>query len=182
MPEEPPRPVRDDPRRPDPGFAELYARLPPATDLEPWLELARSARPPVLYLGAGAGRLAVPLHAAGVELVLVDAHPGMVAELMARLPDEHVYQSLIEDLDLAARFDLVMVPSNILYTVGLLQAAARHLMPVGRLAFELTNPHWLRAGASPGFRVLEMDRVRARVEVDYPGGVVQEGLIELIWP
>jgi SAM-dependent methyltransferase len=174
--------VRDDPRRPDPGFAELYARLSDAIELEPWLSLARAARPPVLYLGAGAGRLAVPLHEAGVKLVLVDAHPGMVAELRRRLPGVEVHPSLIEELRLRRRFDLVMVPSNILDTPALLRAAARRLAPGGRLAFELTNPHWLAAGGNAGLRVPEMDRGRARIEVDYPDGTVQEGEIELVWP
>ena len=178
--------VRDDPRNPDPGFAELYARLPDASDLEPWLGLARAARPPVLYLGAGAGRLAVPLAQAGVELVLVDAHPGMVAHLRRRLPRVEVHQGLIEELDRELeperRFDLVLVPSNILDRADLLGAAARRLAPGGRLAFELTNPHWLVAGGSERFRVLELDRDRARIEVDYPDGTLQEGELELIWP
>jgi SAM-dependent methyltransferase len=178
--------VRDDPRNPDPAFAELYARLPDASDLEPWLDLARAARPPVLYLGAGAGRLAVPLAQAGVELVLVDAHPGMVAHLRRRLPRVEVHQGLIEELDRELeperRFDLVLVPSNILDRADLLGAAARRLAPGGRLAFELTNPHWLVAGGSERFRVLELDRARARIEVDYPDGTLQEGELELVWP
>ena len=175
-------PVRDDPRDPDPGFAHLYARLPDATDLEPWLSLARGARGPVLYLGAGAGRLAVPLGQAGIELVLVDAHPGMVGHLRRRLPEAEVHQALIEELDLGRGFDLVIVPSNILHRVELLQAAARQVAPGGRLAFELTNPHWLRAGGSPRFRILALDRRQALIEVDYPDGTVQEGEVSLVWP
>ncbi len=175
-------PVRDDPRHPDPGFAELYARLPDATELEPWLSLARSARQPVLYLGAGAGRLAAPLAQAGVELVLVDAHPGMVAHLRRRLPRIDVRQALIEELDLGRTFDLVLVPSNILTTAELLRGAARQLAAGGRLAFELANPHWLRAGGSEPFRVLALDREAARIEVAYPDGTIQAGEVELVWP
>jgi ubiquinone/menaquinone biosynthesis C-methylase UbiE len=174
--------VRDDPRNPDSGFAELYSRLPDAADLEPWLALARTARPPVLYLGAGAGRLAVPLAEAGIELVLVDAHPGMVGQLRRRLPASEVHQALIEELDLGRSFDLVIVPSSILATQSLLRAAARQLEVGGRLACELTNPHWLAAGGSDRFRVLDLDRQAARVEVDYPDGTVQEGEVELVWP
>ena len=174
--------VRDDPRNPDPGFARLYSRLPDAVDLEPWLGLARAARPPVLYLGAGAGRLAVPLAEAGIELVLVDAHPGMAAQLSQRLPGAEVHLALIEELDLGRSFDLVLVPSNILETQSLLEAAARQLGAGGRLAFELTNPHWLVAGGSERFRVLQLDRQAARIEVDYPDGTVQEGEVELVWP
>jgi hypothetical protein len=52
----------------------------------------------------------------------------------------------------------------------------------GRLAIELTNPHWLGAGASERFRVLTLDRETARIEVDYPDGTIQEGHLELVWP
>ena len=175
-------PVRDDPRHPDPRFAELYGRLPDATDLEPWLSLARSSRAPVLYLGAGAGRLAVPLARAGIELVLVDAHPGMVAHLRRRLPSAEIHQSLIEDLELGRRFDLVMIPSGIGEDVRVREGAVRHLAPEGRLALELTNPHWLAAGASHRFRMRDLGTDRARVEVEYPGGAIQDAEIALIWP
>src|ERR1700680_2391552 len=98
--------VRDDPSIPDAGFAELYAQLPDATDLWPWLELARAAAPPVLYLGIGTGRLAVPLHAAGIDLVGVDSHPGMLARLRPRLPGTEVVESRIESLGLHRRFPI----------------------------------------------------------------------------
>jgi SAM-dependent methyltransferase len=174
--------VRDDPFHPDPGFADLYGRLPDAVDLEPWLTFAKSARPPVLDLGAGAGRLAAPLVAEGIELVLVDAHPGMVRRLRERLPGVEIHESLIETLRLDPTFDLIIVPSNILDRSELVKAAARHLAPRGRLAFELTNPHWLNARRHPRYRVVRKDEKRADVEVTYPDGTVQEGEIELVWP
>ena len=174
--------VRDDPFDPDPGFAELYGRLPDASDLEPWLTLARSARPPILYLGAGAGRLAAPLVAAGIDLVLVDAHPAMVRRLRERLPTVEIHESLIETLRLDRRFDLIIVPSNILDRSELVKAAARHLASRGRLAFELTNPHWLDAKRHARYRVVRREVNRAEVEVTYPDGTIQEGRIELVWP
>ena len=161
--------VRDDPIRPDPGFAELYANLPDATDLWPWLELARAATPPVLY-----------------RLVGVDSHPGMLERLRQRLPNTELIQSRIEDLDLGRRFSLVMVPSNLLETVERLRHAAAHVAPAGLLAAELTNPYWLRAGASAGVRVQSFDGNGARFEVDYtlPDGrtVTQRAEITLVWP
>jgi hypothetical protein len=178
--------VRDDPSVPDEGFAELYAQLPDATDLSPWLELAQAAAPPVLYLGIGTGRLAVPLHAAGIELVGVDSHPGMLERLRRRLPATELIQSRIEDLNLKRQFDLVIVPSNILCLVERLRAAANHVAVDGSLAFELTNPHWLRAGASGGVRVQTLDGNGARFEVDYklPDGriITQKAEVPLIWP
>src|SRR3989440_7080952 len=109
--------VRDDPTAPDEGFAELYAQLPDATDLWPWLELAQAAAPPVLYLGIGTGRLAVPLHAAGIELVGVDRHPGMLERLRRRLPDMELIRSRIEDLNLCRRYALVIVRSKLPWLV-----------------------------------------------------------------
>ena len=178
--------VRDDPFAPDPGFAELYASLPDATDLWPWKDLAQQARPPVLYLGIGTGRLAVPLHAAGIQLVGVDSHPGMLEWLKQRLPDTELVQSRIETMNLGRQFDLIMVPSNILCFIERLRAAANHLAQDGTLAFELTNPYWLQAGASSGVRVQAFDSNGARFQVDYQLGdgriITQEAEIPLVWP
>ncbi|HYM51410.1 MAG TPA: class I SAM-dependent methyltransferase [Candidatus Limnocylindrales bacterium] len=178
--------VRDDPDHPDQGFADLYAALPPPVDLEPWLSLGLKARPPVLYLGIGAGRLAIPLWQAGIRLVGVDAHPGMLKRLTAVLPDIQVHRSRVEDLDLQARFDLVIVPSNILCTTDRLRRAAAHLKPGGRLAFELMNPHWLRVTTHQDVRVLDFTAERAQIEVDYhpPSGprYTQVASVPLVWP
>jgi hypothetical protein len=162
------RVVRDDPIDPDPGFAELYGTFADATELEPWLCWCRAAGGPVLYLGVGAGRLAVPLVAAGVRLVGVDAHPAMLERLRERLPDLELVQARIEDLDLGRRFPLVMGPSSVLGDPARLAVAARHTS--GRVALELMNPHWLLNGEQPSVRVLESTHERAEIEVDYPGG------------
>jgi trans-aconitate methyltransferase len=178
--------VYDDPLHPDPGFADLYAKLPDATDLWPWLDLAREAASPVLYLGIGAGRVAVPLHDAGIEMVGVDSHPAMLARLRQRLPDLRTVESRIETLMLEQRFRLVIAPSNILYLVERLRAAARHLDEDGSLAIELANPHWLRAGAGSGVRVRDLDGNQARLDIDYrlsDGSIVtQRAEVALVWP
>jgi 2-polyprenyl-3-methyl-5-hydroxy-6-metoxy-1,4-benzoquinol methylase len=174
--------VRDDPERPDPGFAELYEALPLAKDPEPWLSLARQAQPPVLYLGIGTGRLAVPMVEAGVELVGVDSHPGMVAVLKRRLPTVRVIQARVEDVDLEQRFELVIAPSHLLSDDVRLRRAAALTTPEGALALELMNPHWLFGPATPTVHVLELDRERARIEVHYATGHVHEDDVRLIWP
>jgi len=178
--------VRDDPSVPDEGLAELFAQLPDATDLSPWLELALAAAPPMLYLGIGTGRLAVPLHAAGIELVGVDSHPGMLRRARPRLPETELIHSRIEDLDLDRQFSLVIVPSNILDTVERLRRAAAHLTAGGVLAAELTNPHWLQAGGGKGVRVTAFDGNQARLEVDYTVSngqrYVQKSEVHLVWP
>jgi 2-polyprenyl-3-methyl-5-hydroxy-6-metoxy-1,4-benzoquinol methylase len=176
------RTVRDDPDRPDPGFAELYEALPLATDLEPWLSLAREARPPVLYLGIGTGRLAVPLAQAGVELVGVDSHPGMLAVVRRRLPNMRAIKSRVEDLHLDQRFDLVIAPSHLLSDDVRLRRGAELLTSDGRLALELMNPRWLKETGAPTVRVLEFERDRAFIEIDYASGHTHLDEIRLIWP
>lgn len=171
--------VRDSPD--DDGFAAAYRWLPDATDLEPWLGWARAARPPVLYFGPGAGRLAVPLSSAGVELVGVDVHPGMVAVLGERLPRMPVIRSRWEDLDLPDRFDLVIGPSSALTGLSALRAAARHLRPGGRAGLELMNPHWLLGGQTE-VRHRQLLDGRFEIEVPYPSGHVQHAEVELRWP
>lgn len=154
--------VRDDPLRPDPGFADLYAALPDVDDLWPWLDWCLDATPPVLYLGIGTGRIAAPLQRAGIQFVGVDAHPGMLSHLRRRLPAVECHQSLIEHLRLKRRFDLVIGPSSILESDVNLAAAVRHLKPGGRVGMELMNPHWLRSTRHRGVRIR-----RDRLEVDY---------------
>ena len=139
----------------------------------------------MLYLGIGAGRLAVPLRSAGIDLVGVDAHPGMLDHLARRLPGTELILSRLEDLRLQRQFDLVIVPSNILYTVDRLRGAAAPVAAGGRLAFELANPHWLKAGAGDGVRVVALDGDGARVEIDYQAGdrsYTQVAEISLVWP
>lgn len=172
--------VRDDPEDPDPAFAELYGSIPDALDLEPWLGWCRRASGTVLYLGVGAGRLAVPLAAAGVDLVGVDAHPGMLGRLHARLPGLELVQTRIEDLDLGRRFPLVIGPSSILDRAECLSVAARHSSH--RVALELMNPHWLLDAEHPAVRVLTATAQNAQIEVDYPGGWTQSAAIPLRWP
>ncbi|MEP7105931.1 MAG: class I SAM-dependent methyltransferase, partial [Chloroflexota bacterium] len=129
-----------------------------------------------------AGRLAALLAAHGIELVGVDAHPGMLESVRRRLPGIELHRALIEELDLRRRFDLVIGPSGVLGTTANLHAAARHLAPGGRVGLELMNPHWLLDGDHPAVRVLEHAGGRVRMEVDYPGGYVQEAETRLVWP
>lgn len=127
----------------------------------------------------------MPLVNAGVALVGVDAHPGMLERLAQRLPGTELIQGRLEILELGRRFDLVMVPSNILYTQERLRGAARHVAAGGRLAFELANPHWLRAGDHDGVRVRRLDGNEASLEIDYQvldRVYTQVAEISLVWP
>jgi 2-polyprenyl-3-methyl-5-hydroxy-6-metoxy-1,4-benzoquinol methylase len=140
----------------------------------------------VLYLGIGTGRLARPLEQAGIHFVGVDAHAGMLDHARRHLVATDLVKGRIEDLDLRRQFDLVMVPSNILYTIERLRGAAAHVGPNGVLAFELANPHWLESGAGEGVRVSAFDGNEATLEVDYVlenrQTYTQVAEIALVWP
>lgn len=172
--------VRDDPLNPDPAFAELYAALPEPDDLWPWLEWCRAAKPPVLYLGIGTGRIGAPLYRAGVDLIGVDAHPGMLGYLRCRIPGIEAHLALIETLDLGRRFDLVMGPSGILAADVNLATAVRHLRPGGLVGMELMNPHWLVGSAHDGVRLNPTPDGSTLLEVDYrlPDGSVVVQVVE----
>lgn len=159
--------VRDDPLNPDPGFADLYASLPEVEDLWPWLDWCREAQPPILYLGIGTGRIAAPLHRAGIEIVGVDAHPGMLEHVRQRVPEIECHQALIENLNLGRRFALVIGPSSILESDATLAAAIRHTRPGGRIGMEMMNPHWLAGASHRGVRIHRTADGVDVMEVDY---------------
>jgi hypothetical protein len=172
--------VRDDPLRPDPGFANLYAALPEADDLWPWLDWCLDAELPVLYLGIGVGRLAAPLSRAGIEFVGVDAHPGMLVHARRRILGLESHEALIADLRLSRKFDLVIGPSSILTSDSNLAVAVRHLEAGGRIGMELMNPQWLASNDHDGVRLHQATDGTSMLEVDYrlPDGSIVVQVVE----
>ena len=87
-------------------------------DLPFYMEFASSVRTPVLEIGAGSGRLTLPMARSGVRVVAVDISPSMLSLLNARLKDEppevrdrvSVVEADACELDLGEEFDLVIVP------------------------------------------------------------------------
>jgi SAM-dependent methyltransferase len=145
----------------DPGDADLY------------LALARRTGGPVLELGVGTGRLAVPLARAGYPVVGLDRDPAMLARCRARaraegIPDEHlalVEGSLPADaLVGVGPFRLAFVALNTLLlldpeaqerTVALI---ARHLAPGGVAVVDVWLPDGDDLARCDGRLVLEYVR------------------------
>jgi SAM-dependent methyltransferase len=141
------------------GRVELYDRLPVTADVGWWRERAEASPDGrVLYVGAGTGRLAVPVAEVTRELVAVDNDPGMLAAFRTRLeatdPALAGRVRLVEadaaSLSLVERFGLVVLPSNLLNGItdpaaraAAAKAAAAHCLPDGHVVMQVLNPYWL---------------------------------------
>lgn len=125
----------------------------------------------VLELGAGTGRVAIPVARRGHAVVAVERSPAMLGALRERLRDEPepvrarvtAVESDVRDLDLGRAFRLVTSPFNVLAhqlddeaLAAFLGGVRRHLQPGGRFAFDVMRPEptLLNGGSSevPWFR------------------------------
>lgn len=135
-------------RRADVGFYRELARK----------RLGETGR--ILELGAGSGRVTIPLARAGHEVVAVDRSPEMLAKLRARvaaLPSAvarriTVVQGDLRNFEVGKKFPLVVAVFNVLehlYTRvevdACLRRVLRHLTPDGAFAFDVQMPDlaWL---------------------------------------
>lgn len=123
-------------------------------DIPFYLEEARRAGGPVLELGCGTGRVAIPMAEAGVDMVGLDSSGAMLnvaRRKMRRLQGAAGSLTLVEadmrDFSLDQKFNLVIIPFRgflSLLTVEdeaqTLRNIGRHLAPGGRLAFSIFVP------------------------------------------
>jgi SAM-dependent methyltransferase len=114
-------------------------------------------RPTVLELGAGSGRLALPLAAAGLDVWALDASPAMVGRLRSKPGADAVHAVVGDMADPAALdqspagpaplFDVVLCAFNTFFNLTstdaqrrCLRAVAARLAPGGRLVVEAFVP------------------------------------------
>jgi len=120
-------------------------------DVPFYLEEATRSGGPVLELGVGSGRIAVPIAAAGIEIVGVDLSSGMleVARERAELAGVRLdlRQGDMRDPPVDGEFPLVLIPFRSLLHMetdadrrAALRAVRRHLTPSGRFVFDVFTP------------------------------------------
>jgi SAM-dependent methyltransferase len=124
-------------------------------DIAFYVAQAQRSRGPVLELGAGTGRITLPLLRAGVQVTAVDQSEPMLArarERMARLRAAdrarvHLVRADLRQLKLNERFALVIAPFNLfmhLYERSAVERALevvrRHLRPDGRFVMDVLMP------------------------------------------
>jgi SAM-dependent methyltransferase len=121
-----------------------------------WRAMAAAAiGGPILELGCGTGRVLLPLAQAGFEITGLDLAPHMLercrAKLQAEPPEVRARVRLLEadmtSFELGSRFALITVPfagfqhlRTVEQQLACLERCRTHLLPHGRLVFDLPNP------------------------------------------
>ncbi len=154
------------------AFYDIYVgeRL---EDLAIYLEYTARSQTPVLEVGAGTGRLTIPIAKAGASVFAVDISPSMLAILESRLSTEppeirrrvRVICADARQLDLEVSFDLIMVPFytfNYLLTPGdqgaALRSFSRHLSDGGHVLIDVFVPYRL-IDHCPSDPILKVDAI-----------------------
>jgi SAM-dependent methyltransferase len=133
------------------GIADMYDAWYQGDDPAPIVErlLALAGDGPVLELGIGTGRIAIPLTATGLALHGIDASSAMVEKLRAKPGGESIPVTVgdFAEFDLEGRFSLVFVVFNTFFgileqldQVRCFQCVAEHLAPGGRFLLECFVP------------------------------------------
>lgn len=119
-----------------------------AADLPLWEELARAGAGPALELGAGTGRVALHLAAAGHPIVALDRSQALLEVLSARAVERGLEVETVHgdaaSLELGRAFATIVAPMQLLHVVGgparraaLLAGARGHLEHGGTFAAAL---------------------------------------------
>lgn len=159
----------------DPRLSTVYDALnPPAADSAFYLDLAGDRPLAILDMGCGTGWLAAELARRGHRVTGADPAGAMLDIARVRPGGDRVswLQAAAADLDLADRFDLIVMTGHVFQvflddatTLASLAALRRHLAPAGRLAFETRNP------ALRGWQAWTAAETRRRVDI--PGHQVE---------
>ncbi|MBI4307100.1 MAG: class I SAM-dependent methyltransferase [Chloroflexi bacterium] len=124
-----------------------------------YVDLARQSHGPVLEIGVGTGRIAIPTARAGIDVVGVDIASAMLDTARRKSAKARVRQGRLElvqadmrKFDLGRKFRLVTIPARTLLLADDIESqratlvnAKRHLARGGRLAFNVfvPDPHLL---------------------------------------
>ena len=133
---------------------DVYYSTVPEVETSFYVDLAVDSGGPVLEIGVGTGRIAIPTASAGVKVTGLDLNQAMLerasAKLRRSLPIAGVLDLVKADMrkfDLGKSFPLVTIPSNTLLLaltqedqLRTLRCAARHLERGGQLVFDVFVP------------------------------------------
>ena len=125
-----------------------YDRLFGRGYVEFWLSQANIHGGPVLELGCGTGKLAIPLAEAGFSVAGLDNSPALLRFAANRSDDVRWIEGDMRSFDLDERFALIMLPSNNLGHLhapedfeGCISSVKRHLRPGGAFVIDVFVPN-----------------------------------------
>lgn len=139
----------------DPEFYDLATPDAFRGDIDWYRRQARESGGPVLELGAGTGRITLPIAQDGVTIHALDAHRGMLDALqqkIAALPEAVQARIIVAHGDMRAfqanvKFALIIIPFRAFLhnltpedQLACLRCAHEHLRAGGRLAFNVFHP------------------------------------------
>jgi len=128
---------------------------------------------PVLELGIGTGRIALPLRRRGVAVQGVDASPAMIAKLRAKPGGDAIPVTVggFADFSVDGRFALAFIAFNTFFAlltqpeqIRCMETVARHLAPGGRFVIEAFVPDLARFVSSQTVRVVGMESSEVRID------------------
>jgi SAM-dependent methyltransferase len=157
------------------GIADMYDAWYQGGDPDPIVERlqALAGDGPVLELGIGTGRIALPLAATGVTVHGIDASSAMVKKLRAKPGGESIPVAIgdFAEFELVERFSLVFVVFNTFFgileqrdQVRSFQCVAEHLAPGGRFLLECFVPDLGRFDRGQRLAVSAIDSDGIRLE------------------
>jgi SAM-dependent methyltransferase len=127
-------------------------------------ELARASGGPVLEIGIGSGRIALPIARSGVQVVGIDRSDEMLAALRAKLRREKKLEKRVRfermdmrDFDLGRKFPLVIIPFRAFLhnlttadQIACLASCRRHIARGGELVLNVFHPSLAYMAANTG--------------------------------
>ena len=132
-------------------YDEVYAEL--THDIPFYVSQAQSTGGPVLELGAGTGRISIPIASQGIDVVGIDVSPKMIELANSKaaklgLSTTCIFQTGdILDLELAERFALIILPYRSFQSVlnpvdqkKALNNIRKHLIADGLVVMDTFNP------------------------------------------
>ena len=155
-------------------IAGIYDEWYPEYDqaaLDVLVELAQGG--PVLELGIGTGRYALPLQAKGLAVHGIDASPAMVARLRAKPGGERITVTMGNFADVAVEgsYPLICILFNTFFAlttqdeqVRCLQNVARHLSPGGLFVLEGFVPDLGRYSGGQSLRTVTVGDDWVRID------------------
>ena len=131
----------------------FYAAADPG-DIDFYHGLSKASGGPILEIGVGTGRIALPLAQQGMEIVGIDLFEPMLKVAQQNALDVapldgslRLIQDDMRDFDLKRQFSVVTIPARTLLLAtteaeqtDTLCCAAKHLAPDGTMAFNLFYP------------------------------------------